>query len=58
MAIFPEAIQFRIVAAELCLKSGDESAAASYYLEILEVDSLNIFCTDKFDRLLPAGGGF
>jgi len=43
MAIFPEAIQFRIVAAELCLKSGDESAAASYYLEILEVDSLNIF---------------
>ena len=43
MAIFPEAIQFRIVAAELCLKSGDEKAAASYYLEILEVDSLNIF---------------
>lgn len=43
LAIFPEAIQFRIVAAELCLKNGDESAAASYYLEILEVDSLNIF---------------
>lgn len=43
MLIFPEAIQFRVVAAELCLKSGDESAAASYYLEILEVDSLNIF---------------
>jgi len=43
MLIFPEAIQFRVVAAELCLKSGDESAAASYYQEILEVDSLNIF---------------
>ena len=43
MAIFPEAIQFRIVAAELCLKNGDENAASSYYLEILEVDSLNIF---------------
>lgn len=43
MALFPEAIQFRIVAAELCLKSGDEDAAATYYLEILEVDSLNIF---------------
>lgn len=43
MAIFPEAIQFRIVAAELCLKSGEETAAAHYYLEILEVDSLNIF---------------
>lgn len=43
MVIFPEAIQFRIVAAELCLKSGEEAAAAHYYLEILEVDSLNIF---------------
>jgi tetratricopeptide (TPR) repeat protein len=43
MALFPEAIQFRIVAAELCLKSGDQGAAASYYLDILEVDSLNIF---------------
>ncbi len=43
MSIFPEAIQFRIVAAELCLKSGDQDAAAQYYLEILDVDSLNIF---------------
>ncbi|MDF1575494.1 MAG: tetratricopeptide repeat protein [Bacteroidales bacterium] len=43
LAIFPEAIQFRVVAAELCLKSGDENAAAQYYMEILEVDSLNIF---------------
>ena len=43
MLLFPEAIQFRIVAAELCLKSGDEDAAATYYHEILEVDSLNIF---------------
>jgi tetratricopeptide (TPR) repeat protein len=43
MVLFPEAIQFRIVAAELSLKSGDENAAADYYLEILEVDSLNIF---------------
>ena len=43
MVLFPEAIQFRIVAAELCLKSGEETAAANYYLEILEVDSMNIF---------------
>ena len=43
MVLFPEAIQFRIVAAELCLKSGDESSAANYYREILEVDSMNIF---------------
>jgi len=43
MLIFPEAIQFRIVAAELCMKSGDEDKAAIYYQEILEVDSMNIF---------------
>jgi len=43
LLLFPEAIQFRIVAAELCLKSEDKEAAANYYLEILEVDSLNIF---------------
>jgi tetratricopeptide (TPR) repeat protein len=43
MALFPEGIQFRIVAAELCLKSGLEDQAATYYLEILDVDSTNIF---------------
>lgn len=52
MKLFPEAIQFRIVAAELCMKSGEEDRAAMYYQEILEVDSLNIFAltnlTDYF----------
>jgi len=43
MVLFPEAIQFRIVAAELCTKSGREDEAAQYYLEMLEVDSTNIF---------------
>ena len=43
MVLFPEAVQFRIVAAELCLKSEQEDKAARYYLEILEVDSTNIF---------------
>lgn len=43
MVIFPEAIQFRIVAAELCMKSGKEDEAAQYYLQMLEVDSTNIF---------------
>jgi tetratricopeptide (TPR) repeat protein len=43
MVLFPEAIQFRIAAAELCMKSGDSEAAAGYYLDILEVDSTNIF---------------
>ena len=43
MVLFPEALQFRIVAAELCLKSDKEEEAARYYLEILEVDSTNIF---------------
>ena len=43
MVLFPEALQFRIVAAELCLKSGNEERAATYYKEILEIDSTNIF---------------
>ena len=43
MVLFPEALQFRIVAAELCLKSGNDEMAASYYKEILEIDSTNIF---------------
>lgn len=43
MVLFPEAIQFRIVAAELCSKSGKEDEAARYYLDMLEVDSSNIF---------------
>ena len=43
MFLFPETVQFRIVAAELCLKSGKEEKAAEYYLEILEMDSTNIF---------------
>lgn len=43
MVLFPEAIQFRIVAAELCMKSGDEQAAADFYDQILAVDSTNIY---------------
>jgi len=43
MTLFPEAIQFRIVAAELCMKSGREDEAARYYLDLLEVDSTNIY---------------
>jgi len=58
LQIFPEAIQFRVVAAELCLKSGDESAAASYYLEILEVDSLNIFALTNLTDYFRKKGDF
>lgn len=43
MTLFPEAVQFRVVAAELSMKSGDEEGAAAYYREILEIDSTNIF---------------
>lgn len=43
LGIFPEAIQFRVVAAELSMKSGHEEDAAQYYREILEIDSTNIF---------------
>jgi len=43
MTLFPETVQFRIVAAELCMKDGKENEAADYYREILEIDSTNIF---------------
>jgi len=58
LVIFPEAIQFRIVAAELCLKSGDETAAAHYYLEILEVDSLNIFALTNLTDYYRKNGDY
>ncbi len=54
MVLFPETIQFRIVAAELCMKSGKEEKAARYYLDMLEVDSSNIFAltnlTDYYNK--------
>ena len=43
MVLFPEVAQFRIAAAELCLKSGMEEEAARYYHDVLEVDSANIY---------------
>jgi tetratricopeptide (TPR) repeat protein len=58
MVIFPEAIQFRIAAAELCMKSGDEDAAAKYYLEILDVDSLNIFALTNLTDYYRQRGDF
>jgi tetratricopeptide (TPR) repeat protein len=58
LVIFPEGIQFRIVAAELCLKSGDEDAAAKYYLQILEVDSLNIFALTNLTDYYREKGDF
>lgn len=55
LVLFPEAIQFRIVAAELCMKSGREEEAARYYLDMLEVDSTNIYAltnlTDYFRKI-------
>jgi tetratricopeptide (TPR) repeat protein len=58
MLLFPEAIQFRIVAAELCIKSGDKEAAADYYLEILEVDSVNIFALTNLTDYYREQGDF
>jgi tetratricopeptide (TPR) repeat protein len=40
---FPESLQFRIVAAELSLKSGEEEEAAGYYKQVFDIDSTNIF---------------
>jgi tetratricopeptide (TPR) repeat protein len=58
MSIFPEAVQFRVVAAELCMKSGKEEEAANYYHEILEVDSLNIFALTNLTDYYRQKGDF
>ena len=58
MSLFPEAVQFRVVAAELCLKSGKEEEAATYYQEILEEDSLNIFALTNLTDYYRQKGDF
>ena len=62
MKLFPEALQFRIVAAELSIKNGDEDAAAGYYHEILDMDSTNIFAltnlTDYYRKKNEYGKSF
>ena len=57
MVLFPEAIQFRIVAAELCMKSGKEDEAAQFYLEMLDGGQHQYFCPHESDRLLQEKGG-
>ncbi|MEZ5070040.1 MAG: tetratricopeptide repeat protein [Bacteroidales bacterium] len=55
LALFPEDLQLRTVAAELAMQDGDEDKAAGYYLEILAIDSTNIFAltnlTDHYRRV-------
>lgn len=43
LELFPESIQFHVVAAELAMKSKDEALAAAYYEQVFELDSLNIY---------------
>ncbi len=49
---FPESLQFLVVAAELAMKSENRNLANEYYLEVLELDSTNIYAltnlTDYF----------
>jgi Tfp pilus assembly protein PilF len=50
--LFPESIEFNVVAAELALKSKNKDLAADYYKAVFELDSMNIFAitnlTDYF----------
>lgn len=43
IAVFPESIEFNMVAAELALKNKDKKTASGYYIEVFELDSLNIY---------------
>ena len=54
--LFPESIQFRVVAAELALKSKQKDKAAEYYVDVFEIDSLNIYAiTNLTDYYRDAG---
>ncbi len=41
--VFPESIEFHVVAAELALKNDNTDVAADLYEEVFELDSLNIY---------------
>lgn len=41
--LFPESIEFNVVAAELALKNKNKDEAAVYYQDVFELDSLNIY---------------
>lgn len=41
--VFPEAIQFRVMAAELLMKAGKDREAADYYHQVIAMDSSNVF---------------
>lgn len=41
--LFPESIEFKVIAAELAMKSKDEELAIEFYKEVLVLDSLNIY---------------
>ncbi len=43
LTLFPESVEFHVVAAELALKSKDKDLAASFYQEVFKLDSLNIY---------------
>ncbi len=43
LELFPESVQFHIVAAELARKNKEEDLAAEFYHEVFELDSLNIY---------------
>jgi len=43
IAVFPESVEFRIVAAEMALKCKMDDLASQYYSSVVELDSLNIY---------------
>lgn len=62
LKMFPESIEFKIIAAELATKLKDDDLAADYYVEVLSLDSLNIYAltnlTDYFRKEGDLGKSF
>ncbi len=43
IALFPESVDYHVVAAELAMQSKDSDRAVDYYLEVMQLDSSNIY---------------
>ncbi|MCF8345678.1 MAG: tetratricopeptide repeat protein [Bacteroidales bacterium] len=43
IAVFPESVEFRVVAAEMALKCSMDDLASEYYSSVVELDSLNVY---------------
>ncbi|MCF8224958.1 MAG: tetratricopeptide repeat protein [Bacteroidales bacterium] len=58
MELFPESVNFKVVAAELALSNKDRELAMQYYKDVFELDSLNIYALTNLTDYYREKGAF